>query len=198
MGQTFWQRLHFICFLLVAFKYYSSFGYLMPGSRPDHGRYIYLYCSSQDQKKKFQELADQADTPLSKFLLNIIEEGVSQHQARPRIKITESMKGMEEELARLREEAKTNEKLLKRYEAENRRLREAAKFADDFDGERRLDQELIATLQRGPAHDYRLLEILGIDPRDSVQVAAVQKQLQVLEFHGLISKGARGWQWQKK
>jgi hypothetical protein len=170
----------------------------MPGYRPDYDRYIYIYCSSADQKLKFQELADQAGAPLSKYLLNLLEESISEHQARPRVKLSENMKAMEEELARLREETKTNELLLRRYEAENRRLREASKFSDDFEGEFKLDEELIATLQRGPAHDYRLLEILGIDPRDAVQVVAVQRQLQLLEMHGFISKGPRGWQWLKK
>jgi hypothetical protein len=169
----------------------------MEGYRPEYDRYVYLYCSSPEQKKKFQELADKAGTPLSKFLLNVIEEAISQ-QARPRVKLSQNTKAMEEELARLREEGKTNELLLRRYEAENRRLREAAKFTDDFEGERRLDLELIAMLHGGPAHDYRLLEILGIDPSDTIQVAAVQKQLQVLEKHGLIGKGPRGWQWRKK
>ena len=168
------------------------------GYKPDPERYIYLYCSSQEQKKKLEEIARKADAPLSKYLLNIIEEAISQHQAKPRVKLSEKMKLMEEELQRLKEEAKTNEKLLQKYEAENRRLREAAKFTDDFEGGRRLDAELIATLQRGPAHDYRLLEILGIDPQDTTQVAAIQKQLQVLEMHGLLSKGPRGWQWLKK
>ena len=170
----------------------------MPGSLPDHSRYIYLYCSSQEQKKRFQELADQAKAPLSKFLLNVIEEAISQHQARPRVKISEDMRALEEELARLREEAKVNEKLLAKYEAENRRLREASKWTDGFHGDREMDKELVEVLQRGPAHDYKLLEILGIDPRDSSQVAAVQKQLQVLELHGFISKGTRGWQWLRK
>ena len=168
------------------------------GYKPDPERYIYLYCSSQEQKKKLEEMARKADAPLSKYLLNIIEEAISQHQAKPRVKLSEKMKLMEEELQRLKEEAKTNEKLLQKYEAENHRLREAAKFTDDFEGGRRLDAELIATLQRGPAHDYRLLEILGIDPQDTAQVAAIQKQLQVLEMHGLLSKGPRGWQWRKK
>jgi hypothetical protein len=161
-------------------------------------RCIYLYCSSEDQKKKFQELADQAGAPLSKFLLNLLEEAISQHQARPRVKLTENMKAMEEELVRLRGEAKTNEKLLQRYEAENRRLREAPKWAEGSQGEREIDKELIAVLKRGATHDYRLLEILGIDPSDSLQVSAIQKQLQSLELHGFISKGGHGWRWLKK
>lgn len=170
----------------------------MPGYRPEYNRYVYIYCSSADQKKKFQELADKTGAPLSKFLLNVIEEAISQ-QARmaPRERVSESMRALEDELQKLQEESRLNEKLLKKYEAENRRLREAAKFTDDFEGERQLDAELITTLQRGPAHDYRLLEVLGIDPSDSVQVAAIQKQLQVLEMHGLLSKGPRGWHWRK-
>jgi len=171
----------------------------MAGFRPDGSRYIYLYCSSPEQKKKFQELATNAGAPLSKFLLNVIEEAISQEtRVGPRERVSENTRALEDELQKLREESKTSEILLRRYEAENRRLREAAKFTDEFEGERQLDLELIATLQRGPAHDYRLLEILGINPSDSIQVAAVQKQLQILEMHGLISKGPRGWQWTKK
>jgi predicted transcriptional regulator len=171
----------------------------MEGYRPEYNRYVYIYCSSVDQKKKFQELAGKTGTPLSKFLLTVIEEAISQQaRAAPRERASESMRALEEELQKLREESRLNEKLLKKYEAENRRLREVAKFGDDFEGERRLDAELITTLQRGPAHDYRLLEILGIEPGDTVQAAAVQKQLQILEMHGLISKGPRGWTWSKK
>jgi len=169
------------------------------GYKPDPERYIYLYCSSQEQKKKLEEMARKADAPLSKYLLNIIEEAISREaRVAPRDRVSEDMRALEDELQKLRDESRTNEKLLPKYEAENRRLREAAKFADGFEGERQLDAELIAMLQRGPAHDYRLLEILGIDPGDSIQVAAVQKQLQVLELHGLIKKGPRGWQWLKK
>jgi hypothetical protein len=170
----------------------------MPAYRPDYDRYVYIYCSSPEQKKKFQELADQAGAPLSKFLLNIIEGAISEHQARPKVKLSENMKALEEELVRLREEAKTNELLLQRFESENRRLREASKFSDDFEGDRHLDLELISTLQRGPAHDYKLLEMLGIDPQDTVQMASVQKQLQILEMHGLVSKSPRGWAWRRK
>ena len=105
---------------------------------------------------------------------------------------------MEEELARLRGEAKTNDLLLKRYEEENRRLREAAKFTEDFEGERQLDTALIAVLRRGMIHDYKLLEVLGIGPEDHEQTSSVQKQLEILERHGRIRKDARGWRWLKK
>ena len=186
-------------FLLVGFIYHQGLDSLMAGFRPDGSRYIYLYCSSPEQKKKFQELADKTGAPLSKFLLNVIEEAISQQsRTAPREKVSENIRALEDELQKLRDEGQLNEKLLKKHEAENRRLREAAKFSDGYEGERQLDAELIATLQRGPAHDYRLLEILGIDSSDSAQVAAVQKQLQVLELHGLIKKGPRGWQWRKK
>jgi hypothetical protein len=42
---------------------------------------------------------------------------------------------------------------------------------------------------------YRLLEALGIDPRESELVKAVSKQLEELEGYGMIKAEAKGWRW---
>lgn len=170
----------------------------MPG-KPDPRRYINIYCSSREQKNYFKELAEKEGVSLSEYCLSMMERSVSEQAKNPpRAKVSENMKVLEEELARLRGEAKTNDLLLKRYEADNRRLREAAKFTEDFEGERQLDTALIAVLRRGMIHDYKLLEVLGIGPEDHEQTSSVQKQLEILERHGMIRKDARGWRWLKK
>jgi hypothetical protein len=42
---------------------------------------------------------------------------------------------------------------------------------------------------------YRLLEELGIDPRESDLVKAVSTQLEELEGFGFIKADAKGWRW---
>lgn len=170
---------------------------MMPDYRPDHRRYIYLYCTSQAQRNKLENLAEKAGTSLSKFLLNIIEEAISeQARAPPRVKVSESLKALEMEVEQLREESRLNSMLLKKYETENRRLRDAANFSNEsFEGERRLDAEILAVIRRAPTHDYRLLDVLGTGPQDTEQIKAVHKQLEVLELHGLIRKEKQGWRW---
>ena len=43
--------------------------------------------------------------------------------------------------------------------------------------------------------NYRLLEDLGIDPRESDLVKAVSKQLEELEGYGMIKPEGKGWRW---
>ena len=42
---------------------------------------------------------------------------------------------------------------------------------------------------------YRILETLGIDPRESDLVKAVSKQLEELEGYGMIKTDGRSWKW---
>ena len=48
---------------------------------------------------------------------------------------------------------------------------------------------------RGQADSYKILEVLGIDPRESDLVKAVSKQLEELEGYGMIKTDGRAWQW---
>ena len=48
---------------------------------------------------------------------------------------------------------------------------------------------------KGSIDSYRLLEDLGIDPRESDLVKAVSKQLEELEAYGIIKPEGRGWRW---
>jgi DNA-directed RNA polymerase subunit F len=105
------------------------------------------------------------------------------------------MKELREENHELREQLRIQSLLVNKFEQEVRQLRQVAFLDEQFEGERNIDSTIMAVLRRGPTHDYKLLEILDVDPKDADQVRAVYKQLEILELHGLITKDRRGWRW---
>jgi hypothetical protein len=61
---------------------------------------------------------------------------------------------------------------------------------------RRYSKELVEILKSGGfADSYRLLEDLGIDPRESDLVKAVSMQLEEPEGYGMIKPEGKGWRW---
>lgn len=84
--------------------------------------------------------------------------------------------------------------------SENKQLRDGLKLnflEEDFEGTRKYDKEIISILKRGGViNSYRLLEELGIDPRETDLVKAVSHQLEDLEAYGLVASTNRGWRWE--
>ena len=61
---------------------------------------------------------------------------------------------------------------------------------------RRYNKEIVDLLKsRGQADSYRILEDLGIDPRESDLVKAVSRQLEELEAYGMVKTDGRTWRW---
>jgi len=160
------------------------------------GRRVELICPSVGQLKKYQELAEKAGVPLSKFLLNVIEQGLDERKD-PRAKLGESMRDLKEENHELREQLRIQSLLAEKFEKEVRKLQQTVFLDDSFQGERAIDQRIVAVLKRGRIHDYRLLEVLDVDPKDLDEVRAVHRQLEVLELQGFITKDANGWRWKR-
>ncbi|MDD1742596.1 MAG: hypothetical protein LUQ47_04600 [Methanotrichaceae archaeon] len=85
---------------------------------------------------------------------------------------------------------------MEQYESELKHFRSQAFLDEDYKGVRRYAEELVKILKvRSYVDNYRLLEELGIDPRESDIVKAVSKQLEELEGYKLIKPTAKGWQW---
>jgi len=159
------------------------------------GRCIQLITPTLGQAQKYQKLADEAGVPLSKFLISVIEDALVDKATIPRTKLSQGMKELREENHELREQLRIQSLLVNKFEQEVRQLRQAAFLDEQFEGERNIDSTIAAVLRRGPTHNYRLLEILGVDPKDADRVKAVHKQLEILELHGLITKDRHGWRW---
>jgi hypothetical protein len=110
-----------------------------------------------------------------------------------RSNLAEESAQLREENRRLREEGRARDLLLERYESELRRSRDAAFLAPH--GDAAFDPELLRTLRKGPIHEHRLLEALGIAENNSTAIRAISRQLASLEASGFIAKGPNGWRW---
>ena len=85
---------------------------------------------------------------------------------------------------------------MEKYENELKRYGSEAFLEDKFEGLRKYNKEIVAILKKGGIVDsYRLLEELGIDPKESDLVKAISRQLEDLEACGLVTSTKRGWRW---
>ena len=162
-------------------------------------RSIYVYLPSVDMAKKWKMLADKAGTSISKLVIEHVEDSLREEGEEGylrRAELIKRLRELNEELAKLREENKILKRAYERLDLELRRYRAQPFLEEEFEGVRTYDRELIALLRReGTVEGRRILEELGIDPRDSNLVKAVNKQLENLEAYGLVVARPRGWKW---
>ena len=185
--------------LPVRFKYLGiSFLFLViQVVMPDKSRYVYLYLPSQADKERWEKLAKEAKTPLSKFVIEIVEGTLAENEEfRPRREMMKELTAVKNENKALRDELRQKNVVLERYEAELRRYRSQPFLKEDYKGMRRYSKELVEILKsRGFLDSYQLLETLGIDPRESESVKAVSHQLEELESYGMVEATPKGWRW---
>lgn len=165
--------------------------------KPDRSRYVWLYLPSKADKDRWQALAEKAKTPLSTFCISIIEERLAEEEGfKPHHKVAKELEAVKAENKALRDDLRQKEIVLERYEAELKRYRAQPFQEEDYKGMRRYSGDLVKILkERGHADSYRILEALGIDPRESELVKAVSKQLDELEAYKLIKSDGRAWHW---
>lgn len=166
--------------------------------KPDRKRYIWLYCHSVEDKKRYQELADAAEVPLSKYLLGIIDDALAAREnPENRVATVKEFDFLKEENKKLREDLRLRGMLIERLEAENKRQKEEAFLNPSFIGFRDYDPEIVEAIKNGPIRTPRLLEKLNIDPGDLERIEALSRQLENLEAHGLVERSSNGWMWAK-
>lgn len=165
--------------------------------KPDKSRYVWLYLPSQADKERWQIMADKARSPLSTFCISIIEEKLSEDdEFKPRGELARANEGLKAENKALRDDLRQKSIVIERYEGELRKYRAQSFINEDYVGMRRYSKEIVNLLKsRGQADSYKILEALGIDPRESELVKAVSKQLEELEGYGFIKAEAKGWRW---
>jgi hypothetical protein len=164
---------------------------------PDKTRYVYLYLPTAEDKQRWQSLADEAGVPLSKFVIEVVENALTEESDfKPRGELIKEIGKLRVENKELRDDLKQKEIVVEKYENDLKRYRSEAFIQDKFEGARKHNREIIAILKRsGVIDSYRLLEALGIDPKETDLVKAVSNQLEDLEGYGLVSSTQRGWRW---
>jgi hypothetical protein len=85
---------------------------------------------------------------------------------------------------------------LENYEKELKRYRSEPFLIDEFQGSRKYSKELIALLKQHETIDsYRILEAMGIDPKEADLVRGISSELEALENYNLVISTPRGWKW---
>ena len=164
---------------------------------PDKSRYVYLYLPSAEDKARWDSLAKEAGVPLSKFVIEVVESSLAENtDFKPRGELVKEIGKLRTENKELRDDLKQKKIVLEKYETELKRYRSEAFLDDRFKGVRKYSTQIINILKRGITVDsYKLLEELGIDPKNSDLVSAVSKQLEEMEAYGLVTNTSRGWRW---
>jgi len=150
-----------------------------------------------EHKEHWVKLAKKARTPLSKFIIGIVDGVLDESEEyKPRREVVREMEALKAENKTLRDDLRQKIIVLEKYENELKRYRSQAFLGEDYQGMRRYSKELVEILKSGGLVDsYRLLEDLGIDPRESDLVKAVSMQLEELEGYGMIKPEGKGWRW---
>jgi hypothetical protein len=156
--------------------------------KPDKSRYVYLYLPSSEDKKRWDKLASDAGVPLSKFVIEIVENALMEEsEFKPRTDMINELGSLRDEVRKLRDDLKLKNIVIDKYESELKRYRSATFLEGGFEGARKYNQELVELLKQKTVIDsYRILEELGIDPRETELVKAVSYQLDNLEAYGLV------------
>jgi hypothetical protein len=152
---------------------------------------------SDADKARWAALAEEAKTPLSKWVIEIVESTLAENEEfQPRREMIRELESLRNDNKDLRDDIRQKEIVLERYEAELKRYRAQPFLAENYRGVRPYSEELIKILKaRGQIDNYRLLEELGVDPRESDLVKAVSSQLDELEAYKLIKTDGRSWKW---
>jgi hypothetical protein len=162
-------------------------------TKPDKTRLIYLYASSKEDKLRYEEMARQKGTPLSKFLIGLIEDHLNEPST-PR-ELTSEVETLREQISGLLEELNRKTLLLERYEMELQKFRSAPFAENGYGGLRNYDPKLVQILKSGTTPEPRLIELLKIDQKEPMQIRVLSRQLEALEAYRLVTKTARGWRW---
>ena len=164
---------------------------------PDQSRYTYVYHPSRQHKERWKRLAAKAHTSLSKFIIATVDGVIDEEEDfKPRREMARELEALRAETKTLRDDIRQKSIVIDRYEAELMRYRSQAFLDESFEGIRHYSKELVDLLKaRGQVDSYRLLEALGIDPREADLVKAVSRQLEELEGFGMVKAEAGGWRW---
>lgn len=113
-----------------------------------------------------------------------------------RAQMIKQLKEKDEEIAKLREDNRLLKTLSQKLDIDLRRYRAEPILDEDFQGVRTYDKELIDLLKKkGMIDSDHLLQELGVNPKDTILVKAINMQLENLQKYGLVEATSRGWRW---
>lgn len=161
-------------------------------------RRVDVYLDSVEQKKRWSELAEEADMSLSKFVQACVECSISQGGP-DFLEVGDSAGELQELQQELRDKEKTIEEkdiVIEKLRTELKKYRSQPFLEDDFEGRRQFDTELIEILKRSNnIRSEQILRELNVDTQNVELIQAIQEQLKQLEQYGLVEETVHGWRW---
>ena len=166
-------------------------------------RAIYVYLPTVEMADEWKSKADKARLSISKFVLEHVENSLNQEEENKktyvsRAELLKQLNERDEEITKLKQDNRLLKMLADNLDKELKKYR-AKPFVEDkgkFRGVREYDKELIQLLRKNETIDSdHLLKDLGISPRETDLVKAVNSQLRYLHAYGLVEPTARGWRW---
>jgi hypothetical protein len=162
-------------------------------------RAIYVYLPSHELINEWKDLAKKSRVSISKFVFEHVENSLQQEKEKsfiPRVGLIKQIKELKEEDLRLRKDNQMLRSAYERLDSELKHYRVKPFLEERYEGIRIYEKELVRILkERNRIDNYKLLEILKIDPKDSDLVKAISKQLENLEAYGLVEATINGWRW---
>lgn len=163
-------------------------------------RAIYVYLPSVDMAERWKEMAEKSGRTISKFVSEHVEDSLKQEEEGPEYKsradLIRLLREKDEEISKLQKEDRLMKELAERLDKELRSYRLQPFAQGGFQGIRSYDRSLVELFKReGVVDSDRLLQKLGIDPKETDAVKAIDAQLAGLEAYGLLEATPRGWRW---
>ena len=163
-------------------------------------RAIYVYPPAH-MAENWKNRATQADTSISKFVIEHVENSLGQtdQDYRTRTSVLEENHQLRETLTKTSKRVHHLELLVDKLE-EDLRVYRSRLFTDQgYTGTRTYDKQLITLLKQPGTHSNQaILNQLRVKPSNSEVVKAVARQLENLEAYGLVRNTARGWVWSEE
>lgn len=162
-------------------------------------RSIYVYLPTLEMAVEWKSLAEKAKVPISKFVIEHVENSLKQEDKKgyaSRAELVKQLRDKDEEIARLKQDNRLLKMLADNLDGELKHYRTRPFLEESAAGIRTYDKELVELLKRkGTVDSDHILQELGIEPKDTEIVKAVNRQLANLQAYGLVEPTARGWRW---
>ncbi len=162
-------------------------------------RAIYVYLPTHEIVKRWKDLAQKADTSISKFVAEHVENSLMQEENndyKTRSSLLDEIIKLTETLGEKEKRIRHLDLLVEKLE-EDLRLYRAQRFTDEsFMGIKQYDRKLIEIVREPGSHSSEeILSRLGVKPREQEAVKAISVQLENLKRYGLVRSTSKGWIW---
>jgi hypothetical protein len=163
-------------------------------------RAIYVYLPSHEMVARWKQLAERSGGSISKFVIEHVENSLRQEEGEEeyisRTELVDEIRVLREENRELQKRNRMLDTVVDRLEKELREYRSKPFAEDEAVGVRKYQSDLLDLFKkRGVIRKDELLELLDVDPSETVTIKGIRKQIEGLEEYGVIRDVGAKWKW---